>query len=226
MRRRNYSLAKVAVPAVAIAALLLTGAAEAPTVAQDEAPAVSISPEARGVTQAVTAAELAAWGRRRQDAGALVMAARLLAEVPVRQNGEEAALFSPLSLLDEAAAMAPDNPGLIDAVQRLRDPLLRGVQSSPFGAGPVFTVKQLRARENWSFQVEARGNEVLRVAAIGDGDTNIDLTVTDARGEVVCRDRFGDHYPVCTVAPRQSGAMRVDVVNRGDLWTKVQVLSN
>lgn len=226
MRRRNRSLTKFAVPAAAIAALLLTGAAEAPTVAQDEPSAITISPEARGVTQAVTAAELAAWGRRRQDAGALVMAARLLAEVPVRQSGDQPALFSPLSLLDEAAAMAPDNPGLIDAVERLRDPLLRGVQSSPFGAGPVFTVKQLKARENWSFEVEARGNEVLRVAAIGDGDTNIDLTVTDARGEVMCRDRFGDHYPVCTVAPRQSGAMRVDVVNRGDLWTKVQVLSN
>jgi len=43
---------------------------------------------------------------------------------------------------------------------------------------------------------------------------------------VVCRDGFGDHYPVCTVAPRAGGRMRVDIVNRGDVWTKVQVLSN
>ena len=72
----------------------------------------------------------------------------------------------------------------------------------------------------------ARGGEILRVAAIGDGDTNIDLVVRDARGAVVCRDGFGDHYPVCTVSPRAGGQMQVDVVNRGDVWTKVQVLSN
>jgi hypothetical protein len=90
----------------------------------------------------------------------------------------------------------------------------------------VLTVKSLRARESWAFDVEARGGEILRVAAIGDGDTNIDLTVRDAHGAVVCRDGFGDHYPVCTVSPRTGGQMQVDIVNRGDVWTKVQVLSN
>jgi hypothetical protein len=50
--------------------------------------------------------------------------------------------------------------------------------------------------------------------------------VRDARGAVICRDGFGDHYPVCTVSPRAGGQMQVDIVNRGDVWTKVQVLSN
>ena len=122
--------------------------------------------------------------------------------------------------------MAGDNPGVVDAIDRLRDPLTRGVRSSAFGTGPVLTVKSLRARERWAFDVEARGGEILRVAAIGDGDTNIDLTVRDARGAVICRDGFGDHYPVCTVSPRAGGQMQVDIVNRGDVWTKVQVLSN
>jgi hypothetical protein len=90
----------------------------------------------------------------------------------------------------------------------------------------VLTVKSLQARESWAFAVEARGGEILRVAAIGDGDTNIDLTVRDARGAVVCRDGFGDHYPVCTVSPRAGGQMQVDIVNRGAVWTRVQVLSN
>ncbi|MDP1913133.1 hypothetical protein [Brevundimonas sp.] len=205
---------------------LLFGAAAVATAGQDDA---VLTPVARGVTQVLTAAELAAWGRDRGDAGALIMAARLLAEVPVRQtdaDGDEEAFFTATSLLDEAAAMAGDNTGLIDAIDRLRDPLTRGVRSSAFGTGPVLTVKSLRARESWAFDVEARGGEILRVAAIGDGDTNIDLTVRDARGAVVCRDGFGDHYPVCTVSPRAGGQMRIDIVNRGDVWTKVQVLSN
>ena len=202
---------------------LLFGAAAAATAGQEDA---VLSPAARGVDQVLTAAELAAWGRERGDAGALIMAARLLAEVPVRQTGGDAPFLTATSLLDEAAAMAGDNTGLIDAIDRLRDPLTRGVRSSTFGIGPVLTVKSLQARESWAFEVEARGGEILRVAAIGDGDTNIDLTVRDARGAVVCRDGFGDHYPVCTVSPRAGGQMQVDIVNRGNVWTKVQVLSN
>lgn len=201
---------------------LLFGAAAVATAGQDAV----MTPAARGVTQVLTAAELAAWGRDRSDAGALIMAARLLAEVPVRQSDGETPFLTATSLLDEAAAMAGDNPGVVDAIDRLRDPLTRGVRSSMFGAGPVLTVKSLQARERWAFDVEARGGEILRVAAIGDGDTNIDLVVRDARGAVVCRDGFGDHYPVCTVSPRAGGQMRVDIVNRGDVWTKVQVLSN
>jgi hypothetical protein len=204
--------------------LLLAGiGAAAP--AQDE---TTMDPAARGVTQVLTAAGLADWGRERGDAGALLMAARLLAEVPVRPVGGDGMtpVLTAAGLLDEAAALAGDNAGLIDAIDRLRDPLTRGVRSSSFGAGPVLTVKSLQARERWAFDLEARGGEILRVAAIGDGDTDIDLTVRDAEGVVICRDGFGDHYPVCTVSPRSGGAMQVDIVNRGDVWTKVQILSN
>jgi len=206
-----------------LAISLLFGCAAVATAGQDDG---AMTPAARGVTQVLTAAELAAWGRERSDAGALIMAARLLAEVPLRQADGETPFLTATSLLDEAAAMAGNNPGVVDAIDRLRDPLNRGVRSSTFGAGPVLTVKSLQARESWAFAVEARGGEILRVAAIGDGDTNIDLTVRDARGAVVCRDGFGDHYPVCTVSPRAGGQMQVDIVNRGDVWTKVQVLSN
>ena len=189
-----------------------------------------MSPEARGVSQAVTAAELAAWGRAHQDPGALIMAARLLAEVPIREGegstGE--VLLSANHLLDEAAALATGNAPLVAAIDRLRESgeRTRGVDSSPFGRGPIFTVKELRARETWGFDVDARAGEVLRVAAIGDGDTNIDLSVRDARGVEICRDGYGDHYPVCTISSHRSGKMRVDIVNRGDIWNKVQILSN
>ena len=101
-----------------------------------------------------------------------------------------------------------------------------GVQSSPFGDGPVSTVKRLGSRESWSFEIDARGAEILRVAAIGDGDTNVDLTVRDASGKLLCADGFGDHYPVCTLSPAAPARLRVHVVNRGALWTRVQVLSN
>ena len=208
----------------ALAGLTLMACASA-SPAQDAAPAPP--PEAVGVSQAVMAAELAAWGRRNDDPGALIMAARVLAEVPMRAGeGSGDAFLTPGRLLDEAAVMAEGHPAWLDAIEQVRESGVRGVRSSPFGQGPIFTVKDIRARETYGFEVEARGGEVLRVAAIGDGDTDIDLVIRDARGGLVCEDGFGDHYPVCTVSPREGGRMRIDIVNRGAVWTKVQILSN
>jgi len=103
---------------------------------------------------------------------------------------------------------------------------MAGVRSSPFGQGPVSTVRRLASRENWTFEIDARGAEILRIAAIGDGDTDVDLTVRDASGRLLCADGFGDHYPVCTLSPGAPARLRVHVVNRGALWTRVQVLTN
>lgn len=101
-----------------------------------------------------------------------------------------------------------------------------GVRASSFGVGPISTVKRLNSRERWSFNIDARGAQLLRVAAIGDGDTNIDLVVRDDRGQVLCADGLDDHYPSCTLSPATAARLRIDIVNRGDVWTKVQILSN
>lgn len=235
---------------LALTALVAAGAVAAAcgttAIARQDREAL-ITPEARGVAQTVTAAELAAWGRERRDPGALVMAARLLAEVPMRVGaaGDPGMEFLTAdALMAEARALRPGDEALADALDEIvvtgsrigsgavvpaappAAARMRGVEDSPFGAGPVSTVKQLRARERWGFDVNTRAGEVLRVAAIGDGDTDINLTVLDGRGRAVCTDGFGDHYPVCTIAPRSGGKMRIDIVNRGAVWTKVQVLSN
>ncbi|QQQ17934.1 hypothetical protein JIP62_11440 [Brevundimonas vitis] len=186
----------------------------------------ALSPEAVGIGQVVTAAELAAWGRRRGDPGALILAARMLGEVPVRVGEGEAPILTPDRLLDEAASLSLGQPAWLDAIDRVREHGSRGVDSSSFGEGPIFTVKEVRARAVYGFNVQARGGEVLRIAAIGDGDTNIDLSMRDASGAVICRDGSGDHYPVCTVVPPRAGTVRIDIINRGDVWTKVQILSN
>ena len=82
------------------------------------------------------------------------------------------------------------------------------------------------ARGTYRFEIHARDGEVLRVAAIGDGDTNIDMVVRDGAGRPVCEDRARDHYPVCTVAPASGGRYRVEIVNHGRIWTRVHILSN
>lgn len=189
--------------------------------------AVPASPEAEAITQIITAAHLADWGRRRGEPGPLILAARMMSETSMRPSSDAPgeAILSHDTLLTEAEQMAPGNQAVLDAVARVRN-ITRGVQSSPFGRGPIFMVREIRARETYGFELEARGGEVLRVAAIGDGDTNIDLSIRDAGGALICEDGRGDHYPVCTVVRAQPGKMRIDIVNRGSVWTKVQILSN
>jgi len=185
-----------------------------------------LPPEAAGVSQLVTAAGLADWGRTNDDPGALIMAARIVGEVPLRNQGDQPPVLSFEGLLAEAEVMAAGHPAYLAAIEQVRGQGVRGVVSSPFGNGPIATVKDVRARETFAFEVNARGGEILRIAAIGDGDTNIDLVIRDADGRLLCNSGFGDHYPVCTLIPRVAGKVRVSVVNRGEIWTKVQILSN
>jgi len=185
-----------------------------------------LPPEAAGIAQLVTAAGLADWGRAHDDPGALIMAARIVAEVPLRHQGDQPPVLTFEGLLAEAEAMAGGQPAYLAAIEQVRSQGVRGVVSSPFGRGPIATVKDVRARETFGFELDARAGEILRIAAIGDGDTDIDLIIRDADGRLLCRDGFGDHYPVCTLMPRAGGKVRVNVVNRGEIWTKVQILSN
>lgn len=189
------------------------------------APPPDADMEARAITQMVTAAEVADWAREHRDAEAMLIAARMLAEVRTRrQNGDEPFLTL-TALLEEAETFAGNDQVLLDRISRLRSPD-KGVRASPFGAGPIVVVRRLRARETYSFTVEPRRNEVLRVAAIGDGDTNIDLALRDQNGAVVCSDGSRDHYPVCTVNRPANAPLRVEIVNRGAVWSRVQILTN
>jgi hypothetical protein len=278
---------KLALPLLTIVALTSAWAAPGPAAMARQEPPAAQSLEAEGVAQIVTAAELADWGRLRRDPEALLVAARMLDEVPLRagSGGDPgvAPVLSASSLRQEAAELRgnrsvddgvavtgsrlrqgeespavrveredlaePPQPAPGAARQRQPVPTrpapaapppppppapppppppapMMGVASSPFGEGPVSTVKRLGSRESWSFEIDARGAEILRIAAIGDGDTNVDLTVRDVSGKLLCADGFGDHYPVCTLSPAAPARLRVHVVNRGALWTRVQVLSN
>ena len=155
----------------------------------------------------------------------MIIAARMLADTRPGAEGGEPAFLTRAALLREAEGFAGGDRPLLEEISRLRSPL-KGVRASPFGAGPIVLVRRIRARETYSFTIEPRRNEVLRVAAIGDGDTNIDLALKDADGAIICADSSLDHYPVCTVNRPEGGPIRVEIVNRGEVWSRVQILTN
>src|SRR5690606_20566027 len=160
-------------------------------------------PEAQAVDQLVTAARLAEWGRRAGDPAALIVAARIIAEVPLRQvelggrmeGGQPSERAEPAgpsgaALLEEARRQSGGDPGVlaeIGAAQALLlaaralaqgDPRIlgrigeaeaaaaRGVVNSAFGRGPIQAVRDIEAQATYWFELNARGGEVLRVAAV------------------------------------------------------------
>ncbi|MES2861123.1 MAG: hypothetical protein V4701_06595 [Pseudomonadota bacterium] len=216
---------RVTLLAVAVVTLALATGPAASQVRTAPPPPPNAEAEARAITQMVTAAEVAEWARDHRDAQAMVVAARILSDIQTRGANGDAPFLTVAALLDEAEALAGSDRAVLDQIARLRSPD-KGVRGSLFGRGPIVVVRRLRARETYGFTIDARRNEVLRVAAIGDGDTNIDLVLRDPNGVVVCADGSRDHYPVCTVARPAGGPMRVEVVNRGEVWSRVQILTN
>jgi hypothetical protein len=221
---RSGGVRRATVATALLLAALSVAAAPAGRQARSTAPP-DADAEARAITQIVTAAEVAAWAREHRDAQAMLVAARMMDDVRTRQESGDAPFLTASSLLDEAEAMAGGDPAIRAEILRLRTQD-KGVRASAFGAGPIVLVRRVQARQTFGFEIEVRRDEVLRVAAIGDGDTNIDLVLRDRAGTVVCSDNSQDHYPVCTIARPQGGALRVEVVNHGGVWSRVQILTN
>lgn len=198
--------------------------------------AVSPGAEASAIHQAITAARLAAWGRKSGDAQALILAARMLAEIPFREaetatttdtSGDGAqSPFTVAGLLHEAEGMARGDGQTLAEIEAVRAAAARGVANSPFGLGPILARRDIQARQTYWFEADVKGGEILRVAAIGDGDTDVDMVVRGADGTVLCEDGQYDHYPVCTLTPRDDIRLRVEIINRGAVWTRVRILSN
>ena len=225
---------------VAVFAVLSTTPARADNPQARAVEPTSPGVEAAAIHQVVTAARLAAWGRKAADAQALIVAARMLAEIPFR-SGEfadepgaviapdapgDAAPFTVAGLLDEAEVLARGDGQTLGEIEAVRAAAARGVANSPFGQGPILARRDVQARQTYWFEADAKGGEILRVAAIGDGDTDIDMVVRGADGRVLCEDGAYDHFPVCTLTPGEDQRLRVEIINRGAVWTRVRILSN
>ncbi|HZK98742.1 MAG TPA: hypothetical protein VFC47_02490 [Caulobacteraceae bacterium] len=205
--------------------------------AQAVAPPIAQSaPEFDAFDQAMAAKRVADFGRRQHDPEALLVAARMLQEVPFRDKAAgpagattspgESATFTAEGLFSEARALAGGDPQLLTRIRLAESAGARGVLSSAFGLGLVRIVQDVGARAIYGFAVQARGGTPLKIGAIGDVKTKMVMRLRDQNGKVVCLDDNGDYAPVCTFNPRASGPFKVEIVNRSDTPTRAVILSN
>lgn len=227
-----------------MAALLgATVLASAPVVAQDKS-GTNVGEDAGEVTEGGKMVEKAALGyslaeyaRAAEDPQAMLVAARILKGVTLRDSdntgeivaegdgeadaGDAAAAVTADSLLDEAEALAADDDDLLAMIEDTRAAETRGATN-----GPISISRWVPGATAWNVDFNARGGEPLLVAARRDSATPVDMKIYDENGYLVCQDMSHNVVMRCRVNPAWSGPFRVKLINHGGSGSGVQLLTN
>lgn len=228
------------VMAALLGASVLAGA---PVVAQDAKPTnkseteLELTEGGKMVEKAALGYRLAEYARANDDAQAMLVAARILKGISLRDSdnkgeivatgdgeadaGEDGAMVTADTLLDEAAKLAADDDDLLDMIEETRAAENRGAVGGPIGLRRWVP----RATE-WNIDFTARGGEPLLVAARRDSGTPVDMKVYDENGYLVCQDMSHNVVLRCRVDPAWTGPFRVKLINHGSIGTGVQLLTN
>lgn len=183
------------------------------------------------------AIQLAQYGDRNKDALALIAAAKMQVQVGMRAKvvekeaakGEDAKADtskpaldpSTKGLLERAKQYAGDRKDLIALADDVAAAGSRGRIEGPFVGETV-----VRARSRDKIPVTFAARELARVAISGDGDSDLDLSVTDENGNEVCSSTRSGDDEYCDFTPRWTGQFYVRVTNYGQVANRYQILFN
>ena len=223
----------------ALALLLTAGTAAAQTrgmTAKPYTPDDTSASEAN--TQAIALAfQLATYGRDNSDADALLSAARILIATPYEEVNRTPATEGPPASGGAAATAVSLDPADLIAEARRLDPSVGsradalGRQAAQRGqrglaGGPSIGTYILPAYSTHTFNLRYVGGQNAHFAIQGDGDTDIDCTVTNEYGQTV-----GGNYDLSDtchfdwyVPYTQTYTFRFD--NLGGVWNRYVMDTN
>ncbi len=189
------------------------------------APSDGVGDIPAAASQTVLAFRVAGWARARGDARAMIVAARMLSEVPGRDAGGETAAVPPVSTSREG----PARGSAADGPRRSGDPRLGHRRRGGRGQGRERRAEPLGHRDtaggSWTFRFAARGGETLYVVALSDGDAPLDLELRDPADRLVCASVRGLEVD-CRTRPSSSALYSARIFNRGGIVTRALAVSN
>ncbi len=100
--------------------------------------------------------------------------------------------------------------------------LMAAAMASPVGS-PKYDVYRVAAYSTDSFYVTFRGYEDAAVVISGDGDTDLDLFVYDANGNLIGSDTDGSDDCVVRFMPFWTGTFRIEVRNLGCVYNQYEI---
>lgn len=182
------------------------------------------------VKVAELSARLYAMGLDRGDPLLILSAARLrktLAlvasdRVAVDGTAEPGAPLSWEEMLASAETMATDDDMLLGLIDDARSEGSKGVSS-----GPVYNIGLLTDGGDDTYPpIEFRGGEYAEVYVEAKDATNLNLTVYDDKGRLVCSDTDISHIAYCGWTPAEAGTFTLKVENKGPASTTYALMTN
>ena len=207
----------------------------APSWAQDP-PAPNLVTQGRGapggVLRMVLARFLYTQGLVSKDTLSVLNAARLAASVTLTdtprtktETDDEATALSPPppqpDMFDAAANLATGDEALMDIVDASR----REAGFAPL-TNVISTQSTLQSNDQDAWPQPFFGTSLAEVAILGDSTGNLDLTVTDANGHLICRDVGPSDTSYCSFFPAQNGVFLITVQNTGAAANTYLLLTN
>ena len=89
--------------------------------------------------------------------------------------------------------------------------------------GPVAGVRRVNANSTMIFHETFRAGEVATVSIAGDGDTDLDLYVYDANGNLITRAIGLSDRETVSFTPFVTSTFRIEVRNLGSVWNEFAI---
>ncbi len=212
------------------------------TALAQDAPAPNLSASGAGtpggVAQIALAHRLYAQGIARRDAVDLMTAARLAREVRLSplaspkvteavegldQTGEKTGAPGPVTIpgmIAAARAIAGNDEVVLTLLDRIEAEAPDGRVTAAMAESPLAAGH----RDVWT--IPFFGGALAELAIVGDGDGNLDLTITDEAGNIVCLAAGPGDVAYCDWVPERNGSFTIGVTNPGGVENTYQILRN
>jgi hypothetical protein len=125
-------------------------------------------------------------------------------------------------MLASAETLAAGDAPLLGLIADVRVETTKGVSS-----GPVYNIGQLGNGGDDTYPpIEFRGGEYAEVYVEAKDATNLNLTVLDAQGRLVCSDTDISHIAYCGWTPAEGGTFTLKVENKGPSPAAYALMTN
>ncbi len=194
------------------------------------------SETAAAVQTLATADALALYGIQQSDPVALIQAAKMKKAAPAKAleaakksegkgtKGADKKTGYDLSadaLLARAEGMSSGNATLQALIADAKSTKSRGATR-----GPTVHSDTVLAGNTDSYTIAFRGGEEAAVLVSGDGDTDLDLYVTDENGNTICTDTDASDTMLCRWTPAWTGPFGIHVRNLGGVYNNYKLAVN
>jgi hypothetical protein len=125
-------------------------------------------------------------------------------------------------MLASASALAGDDPVVLALIEDAKVEANKGVAS-----GPVYNIGSLSNGKGDTYPpIEFRGGEYAEVYVEAKAATNLNLSVYDDKGRLVCSDTDISHIAYCGWTPANPGSFTLKVDNKGPAGADYALMTN